>query len=353
MPRYAKSHAGLAVASYLSALKIDFAILDREKEVGDAWAKRYDSATLHTTRVFSGLPYVPFPRDYPEFVGAKDIARYYKTYVKDLNLPIYQGVTAQKADWDETKKQWTVKTDKGTIITKSLIFANGIGGRWPIVPNYPGQDSFKGIMMHSIEYTNPEQWKGKKVAVVGASTTGIDVGWDCSQMGIDVTVVQRGPTRIYAPDHIKNIQKIFWNDETGADYGDAMTTEDPVALQHTLSALLMKMYKDEYDPAYYEGLEKAGFLAIHDGPVHNQIFCHGGKRESSHPLIGHGTLSCALRAVTSSLMLLYSSLIQTILTSAQDRPSSIVRSRSSPAQPFPASLPQASTFKTAASSTQT
>lgn len=32
-------HGGLAISAYLKAFDIDFAVIDREAEVGDAWAK--------------------------------------------------------------------------------------------------------------------------------------------------------------------------------------------------------------------------------------------------------------------------------------------------------------------------
>lgn len=258
---------------------MDFAIVDREKEIGDAWAKRYDSATLHTTRVFSGLPYRPFPEDYEEYVKAKDLAKFYKHYAEDLKLPVYQDTTAEKATFDDAKKEWTVETSQGTVKAKVLLFSVGVGGRFPVQPSYEGKDTFKGEQMHSVQYTNPSAWEGKKVVVIGSSTTGLDVGLDCSELGIDVTIVQRGATRIYAPGHIAGLQKLFWNENSTAEMGDQITSEDPIALQEKLSALLMKHQTDAYDRAYYDGLKKAGFKAIHEGAVHNQIYIYGGKRE--------------------------------------------------------------------------
>lgn len=178
-----------------------------------------------------------------------------------------------------------MRTSRGTLTAKSLIFAIGIGGRYPVRPTYKGQETFKGTILHSESYTNPEPWKGKRVAVVGAATTGLDVAWDCSRMGIETTVIQRGPTRVYAPHHITMVQKRFWNDTTGADHGDIAATEDPIVLNASLSHLVMKMQKEAHDPAYYAGLEAAGFLAQNEGPVHNQIFCRVGRH---YPDIGAG-----------------------------------------------------------------
>ena len=105
--------------------------------------QRYDSTTLHTTRVFSGLPYYLFPVEYPQYVPAKLIAQHYKKYVQYLGIPAYVGREVVSAVWDGEKKHWsvTVSTSEGieTSIAKILVFAVGIGGRWPIIPEYPGK----------------------------------------------------------------------------------------------------------------------------------------------------------------------------------------------------------------------
>lgn len=245
--------------------------------------QRYESATLHTTRVFSGLPYYPFPKDYPLYVPAHLIAKHYYDYAKKLRLPAYCGREASRASWDEGKKLWTVEV-KGpngveTTSAKHLVFAVGIGGRLPKIPDFPGrvswyrslskvwedglprlnssnkffydrlaeQDIFRGEQIHSASYTNAKSWKGKKVVVIGAATTACDVALDCARQGIEVTMVQRGPTRIYPDTHIANVQLQFWNDQQPVEIGDIMTSEDPMALQAPLNAKLLGSYKEQHE----------------------------------------------------------------------------------------------------------
>lgn len=272
-------HGGLAIGAYLSALGQNFAIIDREQEVGDSWAKRYDSAVLHTIRVFSGLPFMPFPKDYPNWVDRQRLADFYKVYARELNLPIYQNTAAEHAVFDEEKKLWTVQTSQGPVVAKILLFAVGVFGRHPNIPAYPGQDVFKGQQLHSVIYKNPSAWKGKKVIVIGAATTGLDVAFDCSQLGIDITLVQRGPTRIYAPGHVQEFQEGFYNENSPAVRGDQLTTEDPVALQAQLAACVLNHQTESYDKAYYDGLDAAGFKGIYSGAMHEQVLIQGGRRE--------------------------------------------------------------------------
>ncbi|KAJ6601257.1 hypothetical protein DFH09DRAFT_1271045 [Mycena vulgaris] len=273
-------HGGLSISAYLKALGVNFAMIEKQPAIGDSWAKRYDSATLHTTRVFSGLPFIPFPSDYPQYVPAKLIALYYAKYVQDLQLPAYTARECVSATWDDEQSQWTVTMDGAhgveVVSARNLLFAVGIGGRLPSIPAFPGKDSFLGESMHSVAYTNAAAWAGKRVAIVGSSTTACDVAHDSARAGADTVMVQRGPTRIYPQAHIASMLTRFWNAEIPVDVGDAMATEDPVVLQAALTSLVLRKLKDAHDPEYYDSLRRAGFLATVDGSVQQQIYCRGG-----------------------------------------------------------------------------
>ncbi|KAJ6611488.1 hypothetical protein B0H10DRAFT_2224004 [Mycena sp. CBHHK59/15] len=286
-------HGGLSISAYLKALGINFAMVEKEPTIGDSWTRarllspRYDSTTLHTTRLFSGLPFIPFPSDYPQYVPAKLIAQYYAKYTQDMQLPAYPARECTTAVWDAAQARWNV-TLQGphgpeVVTARILVFAIGVGGRWPIMPAFPGQDLFRGESLHSVAYKDATPWAGKRVAVVGASTTACDVAHDCVGAGADTVMVQRGPTRIYPQAHIAAVQALFWNDALPVEVGDVMSTEDPVVLQAALSALVLGRLRDSQDPEYYDSLRRAGFIAAVDGPIHQQIFCRGG---AHYPDIG-------------------------------------------------------------------
>ncbi|KAF7302460.1 hypothetical protein HMN09_00880100 [Mycena chlorophos] len=292
-------HAGLGISAYLKALGINFAIVEKNPAIGDSWAQRYDSTTLHTTRVFSGLPFVGFPTDYPEFVPAKLIAQYYTDYVKQLHLPAYAGRNCVAATWDASEKVWDVTlegdaTGTETVKTRLLLFATGIGGRFPHIPDFPGRETFKGENIHSAAYVSASRWTGKRVVIVGASTTACDVAQDCVRAGVEsVTMVQRGPTRIYPQQHIFNMLTHFWNDQIPVEVGDVMATEDPMVLNASLSALALGFMKDAHDPEYYDGLKRAGFVATVEGSVHQQIYCRAGAHYpdiGACPMISNGEI---------------------------------------------------------------
>ncbi|KAJ7708782.1 hypothetical protein B0H17DRAFT_365221 [Mycena rosella] len=280
-------HGGLALSAYLKALSVNFAMVEKLPSIGDSWSKRYDSATLHTTRIFSGLPFISFPSDYPEFVPAKLIARYYAKYVQDLQLPAYPGHECVSATWDDAQARWTVTLDAthGTevVSVRNLVFAVGTGGRLPIIPDFPGRDTFQGESLHSVTYKNAASWAGKRVAVVGAAATACDVAHDCARAGADTVMVQRSPTRVYPPGHVSAVLGVLYNTETPLEVGDTRAGEDPIVLQAEISAIVLGRLKDRHDPEYYDSLRRAGFLVTADGSTQEQTFCRGG---THYPDIG-------------------------------------------------------------------
>jgi cation diffusion facilitator CzcD-associated flavoprotein CzcO len=52
--------AGLTAGYYLTQANIPFVILHADPRVGDSWRARWDSLTLFTPAVYSGLPGLPF-----------------------------------------------------------------------------------------------------------------------------------------------------------------------------------------------------------------------------------------------------------------------------------------------------
>jgi cation diffusion facilitator CzcD-associated flavoprotein CzcO len=62
--------------------------------------------------------------------------------VQDLQLPAYAGRECVSAVWDDAQTQWTVTLEgaAGTevVSARALVFALGVIGRYPIVPDFPG-----------------------------------------------------------------------------------------------------------------------------------------------------------------------------------------------------------------------
>ena len=85
--------------------------------------------------------------------------------------------------------------------------AVGAGGQVPRMPSYPNQSSYKGLILHSVNYKNSSEWKGKHGVVIGTANTGHDVAEDMVDAGLErVTMVQRGRTcKLHYADETSSI----------------------------------------------------------------------------------------------------------------------------------------------------
>lgn len=51
---------------------------------------------------------------------------------------------------------------------------------YPKIPKFPGQEKFKGIIMHTHSLKSCENFKGKDVVVVGIGNSAVDAAVDCT-----------------------------------------------------------------------------------------------------------------------------------------------------------------------------
>ncbi len=77
---------------------------------------------------------------------------------------------------DEPSGTWAVTTDDGTTIrARFLVAATGVLSV-PYLPDIPGRDDFRGVQHHTGRWpAEPVDVAGKRVAVVGTSSSGVQV----------------------------------------------------------------------------------------------------------------------------------------------------------------------------------
>ena len=96
--------------------------------------------------------------------------------------------------FDEDMSSWTIHLEDGRqITTRFVITALGTLST-PSLPNYDGMDSFEGISFHASNWPHePLDLKGKRVAVIGAGATAIQLIPEVAKEAKQLTVFQRRP----------------------------------------------------------------------------------------------------------------------------------------------------------------
>jgi len=88
---------------------------------------------------------------------------------------------------------WAVTTGDGKVQT-CRYFISGMGMiSEPQIPKIPGMDSFKGPLFHSSRWPEELEYAGKKIGIIGAGATTVQMLPELAKSGADVTVFQRTP----------------------------------------------------------------------------------------------------------------------------------------------------------------
>jgi cation diffusion facilitator CzcD-associated flavoprotein CzcO len=147
---------------------------------------------------------MPYPEHWPVYTPAGKLGDFLEWYTSALELYAWCNSTITSVK-QESDHSWTIEVNrdgkkKRVIKPKHLILATSLAGV-PYVPDIPGKDQFKGTVRHSTEHDSSRHWVGKKVLVVGTSSSGFDTAYDFARRNIDVTILQRSPTYIMSLTH--------------------------------------------------------------------------------------------------------------------------------------------------------
>ena len=124
---------------------------------------------------------------------------YFEDYARSFDIQPQFGakvIAIRKND----QGQWEVHTDDGSrYIGQKVIVATGVN-RIPNIPGWPGQEIFKGKIIHSIQYKNADPYRRQKVLVVGMGNTGAELALDLSENEVETYISVRGPISIVPRD---------------------------------------------------------------------------------------------------------------------------------------------------------
>lgn len=188
---------GLAAAAELKRVGVAAVVLDKADRVGSSWASHYDRLHLHTSRGGSGLPGYPIPRRFGQWVARDDVLRYLAEYAEHHGLDVRLGVEATSVERAEDgwRVRWTRGAEEGEIAADTVVVATGYN-HTPHIPDWPGLDAYRGTVVHSSAYRNPDALGARDVLVVGPGNSGAEIAADLAEAGVAVAVAMRTPPNV-------------------------------------------------------------------------------------------------------------------------------------------------------------
>ena len=188
--------AGLATAATLRRHGVEAVVLERDA-IAASWRRHYDRLHLHTVRWLSNLPGYRFSRSHGRWVSRDGVVRYLERYARHHDLDVRTGVEVERLDRDGDGEGWLLETAGGTLHARYVVVATGYN-HTPVLPDWPGGESFTGELIHGQDYRNAEPYAGRDVLVVGSGNTGAEIAVDLVEGGAaSVQISIRTPPNVF------------------------------------------------------------------------------------------------------------------------------------------------------------
>ncbi|OBA80764.1 cyclohexanone monooxygenase [Mycobacterium sp. 1164966.3] len=192
--------SGLTAALELAEAGIDCQIFDRNDEVGGTWyTTTYPGIGVDTPSSYYSLSrdikgdwssYYPLGAEYQAYlVSVADKNR--------LRERTRFGTEVEALWWDDRRRQWQIHA-VGPDGTREVSYANVVipaagylnRPRWP---ELPGRGTFSGVEIHSAQWDPGLDLTGKRVGIIGAGCTAVQIVDACVDQLAHLTVFQRQP----------------------------------------------------------------------------------------------------------------------------------------------------------------
>jgi cation diffusion facilitator CzcD-associated flavoprotein CzcO len=187
-------------------------VLEEQDGVGGTWyMNRYPGARCDTESVVYSYGFpderIADWRWSGKYPKQDELLRYFNFVADrlDLKRSIEFGTRVSGASFDESHSTWTVNAADGrSLRTQFLISAVGMLASAPYAPKIPGIDNFAGTVVHTGAWPREGvDLAGKRVAVLGTGSTGVQSIPQVAQQAEHVYVLQRTPQFTIPARHVE------------------------------------------------------------------------------------------------------------------------------------------------------
>src|SRR3954451_20870670 len=173
----------------------DVVVFERGERVGGVWHDNtYPGAACDIPSHLYEFSFEPNPRWSRRYAPQAEIQAYVEDVARRYGVTerIRTGTRVDGARWDESRRKWMLETSAGPHEADVLVTACGQLST-PTVPPLPGLDSFAGPAFHTARWRHDVDLAGKRVAVIGAGCSAIQVVPAIQPIAAQVDVYQRSP----------------------------------------------------------------------------------------------------------------------------------------------------------------
>ncbi|XP_063717982.1 trimethylamine monooxygenase-like [Symsagittifera roscoffensis] len=172
-----------------------------EKDGIEAHSGMYENLRTNNPKEVIELPELKMPQDkvedtkpcYPE---RSNMLKYLQSFALKFRLEKYIkfNTWVQNVSFDQTTKKFSVKVkdlvaQQEEIETFDYVIVATGHFNYPNDATYPGQETFKGKIIHSKQFIDGSRYKGKRVLVVGSSFSAEDIAMHSLRAGAQYVTI--------------------------------------------------------------------------------------------------------------------------------------------------------------------
>jgi flavin-binding monooxygenase-like protein len=195
--------AGLAAMKALGARGIPFVGYEAGSDVGGTWRYENDGgssaayASLRTNVSRRRMQYreFPMPRAFGDYPHHSEMAAYLSAYAArfDLRRHVRFSTRVERAE-PEGRDGWRVRLSSGEVARhRAVVVANGHhwDPRWPVFAG-----STTAAVTHACTYRTPEPFAGRRVLVIGAGQSAVEIALEVSRVAARTLVSVRSGAHV-------------------------------------------------------------------------------------------------------------------------------------------------------------
>ncbi|PXY30808.1 flavin-containing monooxygenase [Prauserella flavalba] len=191
--------SGLYMLYRLRELGMSARVFEAGDDVGGTWywnrypGARCDVESMHYS--FSFDPELEQEWEWTEkYPSQPEILAYIRHVAErhDLRRDVVLSTRVTAAHFDEGSRRWTVRTDRGHVVSaRYCVLAVGCLSV-PKAPEVPGLENFRGSWYHTSQWPEDDvDFSGQRVAVIGTGSSGIQAIPILAERAAELTVFQR------------------------------------------------------------------------------------------------------------------------------------------------------------------
>jgi cation diffusion facilitator CzcD-associated flavoprotein CzcO len=253
--------AGLATARALRARGLHYDQFERHDDVGGIWdidapgSPMYEAAHFISSKTMSGFAGHPMSDDFPDYPSHRQVLTYLRSFADayDLRTAITFNTSIDSVAKLDDGTWQVVRQDGSAARYRAVVCCSGT--QWvPNQPEVPG--SFNGEVLHSRQYRDLDQIRGKRVLVIGGGNSACDIVVDAGRSATRAVIsMRRGYW--FVPKHVFGVPS-----DVFADSGPKL----PTWLEQRVFGFLLNLL---YGKPQRLGLQKPNHRLFETHPVLN------------------------------------------------------------------------------------